>query len=227
MRIARTASTSVYGEGRRESRYDERDDGSEALMTMNGEAASATRVDEVLDLVGQRAGATERDVLETVRRPLFQASRSRRPRGALAGRHVRRGALALELRPQARPRSGARARVQPLGRRRLAIDAHDHRDRQRRHAVPRRLGVDGGQSARSDAAPHRPSDPRRAARRARHADRHRARRRSRRSPRVLHPRRDRPHHGARAPRGARCGRRARAGRRSDGRAPTTRRCVRG
>src|SRR6185295_8907354 len=49
---------------RRESRYDERDDGAEALMTMNGEAASATRVDEVLDLVGQRAGGTERDVLE-------------------------------------------------------------------------------------------------------------------------------------------------------------------
>ena len=64
MRIARMASTSVYGERRRESRYDERDEGSEAWMTMNGEAASATRVDEVLDLVGQRAGGTERDVLE-------------------------------------------------------------------------------------------------------------------------------------------------------------------
>ena len=77
----------------------------------------------------------------------------------------------------ARARPGARARVQPDDRRaRLAVDAHDHRDRQRRHAVPRRLGDDGGQPARAHAAPHRPSDPRRAARRRRHARERRGRR---------------------------------------------------
>ncbi len=53
----------------------------------------------------------------------------------------------------------AAARVQPDPRRaRLAVDAHHRRDRQRRHAVPGRLGDDGGQPPRADAAPDHPSD---------------------------------------------------------------------
>ena len=56
----------------------------------------------------------------------------------------------------ARPRAGARVQSDARGAR-LAVDAHDHRDRQRRHAVPRRLGDDGGQPPRADAAPHHPS----------------------------------------------------------------------
>ena len=60
------------------------------------------------------------------------------------------------------PGQRARARVQSDDRgARLAVDAHDHRDRQRRHAVPRRLGDDGGQPPRPHAAPHHPSDRRR------------------------------------------------------------------
>ena len=51
------------------------------------------------------------------------------------------------------PGTRAGARLQPDDRgARLAVDAHDHRDRQRRHAVPGRLGDDGGQPARPHAA---------------------------------------------------------------------------
>ncbi len=146
---------------------------------------------------------------------LLRAGRSRRPRRPAAGRPLRRGAVALGLRAQARAGPRARARVQSDDRgARLAVDAHDHRDRQRRHVVPRRLGHDGSEPARAHAAPHRPSDHRRHPRRGRDADRRGGRGRGRRQARVVHPRRGRSRQRPCGARDARGRRRARAVRRA-------------
>ena len=113
-------------------------------------------------LVGQRAGATERDVLERfVARYFGQVDpedlEERQP-ADLYGAALSHWNFARKREPGQR----ARARVQSDDRgARLAVDAHDHRDRQRRHAVPRRFGDDGGQPARPHAASHHPSDRRR------------------------------------------------------------------
>ena len=91
-----------------------------------------------------------------------------------------------------------------------SLDAHGGRDRQRRHALPRRLGEHGAQPARERRPPdHPPGRPGPARRRrpllevpARTTPRPGLR------PRVLHPRRDRPRDRSRAPRAG--SRRARA-----------------
>ena len=113
-----------------------------------------------------------------------------------AGRPLRRGACRIWNFARSAIRGRARrARVQPDGRgARLAVDAHDHRDRQRRHAVPRRFGDDGGQPPRPHAAPDHSSDLIAVERaRRRHADRPRADDRQTRQLRIVHPRRGRPH----------------------------------
>ena len=89
---------------------------------------------------------------------------------------------------------GQGPRLQPaLRAARLAVDAHRRRGRQRRHAVPRRLGRHGAQPARLRHPPLRPPGHARPARRRTASSQHvAARRRRRRRGRVGHPRRDRP-----------------------------------
>ncbi len=184
-------------------------------MTANAETGRAQRLEEVLELVQAKVAPEQRSTLEA----FVRATTDRWTR-----RTWRSGRRPISTAPRCRTgtsRAGAsrarsRARIQSDDRgARLAVDAHDHRDRQRRHAVPRRLGGDGGQPPRPDAAPHHPPDHRRRARRRRHADR-RCRRRRRRAPRIVHPRRGRPHHRAGEARGARRRHRARARRRARG-----------
>ena len=74
-------------------------------------------------------------------------------------------------------------------------DAHRRRDRRRRHALPRRLGLDGGDAERERDPPRDPADHAHAARRGGPAARGRRRGRA---ARVADPRRDRP--PGRAPR---------------------------
>ena len=156
---------------------------------------------------------------------VLRAGRPRRPGRPGSRRPLWRRALALGLRAQARAGSRARARVQSDDRgARLAVDAHDRRDRQRRHVVSRRLGHDGSEPARAHAAPHRPSDHRRHARRGRDADRRGGRGRGRGPARVVHPRRGRSRQRPGGARGARRRRRCACCPTCALRWPTGRRC---
>ena len=94
--------------------------------------------------------------------------RQRRPRGpgrSRAGGPLRRGHGAPFVRARVRDRPAEAARLQPAPRgTRLVEPAYRHRDRQRRHAVPGRLGDDGGEPPGLHAAPFQPSDLRHEAR---------------------------------------------------------------
>ena len=119
----------------------------------------------------------------------------------------------LQLRRTARPGRGQGPRLHAAARgARLDLGAHGRRDRQRRHAVPRRLGEHGAQPARKRRPPHHPPGRPRAPRRdgaaprrpaVRHAGRGRA-------ARVVPPRRGRARDGAGAPRAPARGAGARA-----------------
>ena len=141
-------------------------------MNTHADDGRARELDAVLALVRTRTAAVKRDVLERfVVRYFGQVDPedlAERTPADLYGAALSHWNFARKREPG----YAARARVQSDDRgARLAVDAHDHRDRQRRHAVPRRFGDDGGEPPRPDAAPHHPSDRRGAARRGRHADR--------------------------------------------------------
>ena len=117
---------------------------------------------------------------------LLRRRSGRRPAGAQRRRPLRRRARAPELRRPARAGRGEGARLHAAARgARLVVDPHGGRDRQRRHAVPRRLGEHGAQPARERRAPDHPSGragpPRRGGAAARGPPARRARRRTARS----------------------------------------------
>ena len=131
----------------------------ETSMAARTTPGGSERLQEVLALVRAKVrGSRSRDDRGS-RSPLFRPGRSRGSRGAArppisTARRCRTGTSRASASPGAR-----KVRVfNPTHRgARLAVDAHDHRDRQRRHAVPRRFGDDGGQPPRPHAASHHPS----------------------------------------------------------------------
>ena len=144
-----------------------------------------------------------------LRTRLLRERGARRPRRAQRHRPLRRRVRTLATCPPASAGRAQGARLQPERRgARLAVAAHGGRDGRRRHAVPRRLGVDGGDAARERDAPRRAADHAAAPRRGGPAAR--GRRRGREAG-VADPRRDRPPHRPRGARAAACRPRARAG----------------
>ena len=130
-------------------------------------AASDDRLEQVLELrvPGCRMASGPRSRL---RAALLRPGRSGGPGRARTGRPLRRRAVALE----SSPTGASRARCACVrSTRRLPSTAGSRRTpslgRQRRHALSRRLGDDGGQPPRPDAAPDHSSAGRRRARRRR------------------------------------------------------------
>ena len=161
-------------------------------ITHDSEDAAPGRSREARRRQGRARAARHR---AGVRRTLLRPGRSRGPAGARSRPTSTARRLSHWNFARKREPGSARVRVfNPDDRgARLAVDAHDRRDRQRRHAVPRRLGDDGGESSRPDAAPdhasdHRASSARRTARLTGLA----ADGSPTRDARVVHPRRGRP-----------------------------------
>ena len=154
------------------------------------------------EAIGGRGGRTSGSVRAAVL-PLGVARRPGRPGRA---RRLRRRPRALQPRPPACPGRHARAGLQPaLRERRLAVDPHRGGDRLRRHAVSRRLRLDGAQPARLRRPPDHPPGDARAPRRRREAARGPPARRVGRGRRggVGDPRRGGAPHRARGARGDR------------------------
>ena len=107
-----------------------------------------------------------------IRPPALPLGRGRGRGRARPARPLRARARALQLRPRARSGDPEGARVQPALRgARLAVHPHRRRDRDRRHAVPDRLGEHGAEPARVRGPPDHPPGARRASRRRRRAAR--------------------------------------------------------
>ena len=130
----------------------------------------STRLDEVAALVGARIPAEQRTLIEAFVRAVLRPGRPRRPGRARPRRPLRRRAFALAFARKREPGRPSCACSTRARRARLAVDAHRDRDRQRRHAVPGRLGDDGGQPARARCTSSS-TRPRHRARRRRHASR--------------------------------------------------------
>ena len=113
-------------------------------------------IDEIRRYAQERLTPEQQRLFQTVRRAVLRARRPRGPRGPARARPVRRRDVAPD--PRTRPAAG-RTRGEGLlpGLRgaRLRFTAHRRRHRDRRHAVRRRLGDDGGHPARPRTAPHR------------------------------------------------------------------------
>ena len=181
------------------------------------------RLDEVVKLVAAKVAPEQRATLQAfVARYFGQVDPEElmeRPLGDLYGAALSHWNFARKRQPGRSARPG----VQSHDRRAwLGVDAHDRRDRQRRHAVSCRFGGDGSQPPRPDAASDHASDHRGRTPGRRHAHRPRHRQLAHARARIVHPRRSRPHRPARATRGAgrrpdaRARRRARRRRRLEG-----------
>ena len=104
--------------------------------------------------------------LDAVPRALLRAGPARGSRTALGRRRLRVAARShWDLAQQRAGGNGDRPRVLAQAGRRLGRPPHDRPDRERRHAVPRRLGDDGAGAARSRPASRRAPDRARRARR--------------------------------------------------------------
>ena len=99
------------------------------------------------DEAGQRRAVRPRLLRQRRSRGSDRPERARPRRG-------RARALEPRARSAARRAQGARLHAEPGGAR-LGVAAHGRRDRERRHAVPRRLDLDGGEPARAVDPPRR------------------------------------------------------------------------